>query len=109
MSFDQLLTERVRKILAAENVSESVFPNGIGFLSNEILVCGIFDENLILQVGEDRYEEILTHPLARPMDMYGQSTVGWVGIIPTGTKRDVDLAGWIKTGLDFAQTLPHKE
>lgn len=108
MAFDQLLTTRVRKIVENESVVEEKFLEGIGFATNGNLACGVYEEYLIVQVGVDRYEEILTHPLSRPLDMNGKPTPGWVGIIPTGTKRDVDLAGWVRTGLEFARSLPSK-
>ncbi len=108
MALDQLLTDRVRKIVESENVTEENFPEGVGFAIHGNLACGVYEDYLIVQVGEDRYEEILTHPLARPLDLNGKPTPGWVGIIPTGTKRDVDLTGWVFTGLDYARSLPLK-
>jgi hypothetical protein len=108
MTFDPLLADRVRKVIESENVIEETYPDGVGFSINKNLACGINNEYLIVRVGEDRYEEILTHPLSRPMDINGKPTPGWVGIIPTGTKRDVDLAGWVKTGLEYARSLPEK-
>ena len=108
MACDPLLLERVQKILTDEPVEKRSYPNGIGFLVNGNLACGVHEDFLIVQVGEDRYEEILTHPLSRPIDIEGKSTPGWVGIIPTGTKRDIDLAGWVKTGLEYAKELANK-
>lgn len=104
MAFDQQLTERIRKILVNEKVTEKENPVSISFITNGNVACGVYEEYLIVQVGEDRYEEILTHPLSRPLDINGKPTPGWVGIIPSGTKRDIDLAGWVKTGLEFAQS-----
>jgi hypothetical protein len=103
MAVDQLLAERVRTILAPEKPAEQSYPEGIGFTIHGNLACGVYQEYLIVQVGEDRYEEFLTHPLARSMDMLGKPTPGWVGIIPTGTRRDVDLAGWVRSGLEYVK------
>jgi hypothetical protein len=109
MAFNQLLADRVRKILESEDILEKKMFGGVGFLIHGNMACGVHNDNLIVRVGEERYEEILTHPLARPFDMTGKPMTGWVEIIPTGTKRDVDLAGWVRTGLDFARSLPNKE
>jgi hypothetical protein len=103
MAMDQLLAERVRVLVTPENAVEQTVPDGIGFVIHGITACGIYHEYLIVQVGEDRHDEFLTHPLARPMDLQGNPTPGWVGIVPTGTRRDVDLAGWVRTGVEFAK------
>lgn len=108
MSFDETLAQRVRTLLASEGVEEKKMFGGVGFLLNGNMACGVHADNLIVRVGEERYEEILTHPLARPFDMTGKPMTGWVQIIPTGTKRDVDLAGWVRTGMEFVKTLPPK-
>ncbi len=105
MAFDQLLADRVRQILLNESASQIDYPQGVGFVINGNLACGVYEDYLIVQVGVDRFEEILTHPLSRPLDMEGKPTPGWIGIIPTGTKRDNDLAGWIHAGLEFARGL----
>ena len=108
MSYDDLLAQRVRNLLATEDVVEKKMFGGVGFLINGNMACGVNQDNLVVRVGAERHEEILTHPLARPFDMTGKPMPGWVQIIPTGTKRDVDLAGWVRTGMDFAKTLPPK-
>jgi len=109
MAFDNLLAERVRKILENDETVEKKMFGGIGFLIHGNMACGVHEENLIVRVGEERYEEILTHPLAKPFDLTGKPMTGWVEIIPTGTKRDVDLSGWVRTGLEYALTLPKKD
>jgi hypothetical protein len=63
---------------------------------------------LIVRVGAERYEEILTHPQAKPFDMTGKPMTGWVEILPAGCSRDNDLAGWVRAGLEFVSTLPSK-
>jgi hypothetical protein len=108
MAFDQLLAERVRKLVENEKTIEKKMFGGVGFLINGNMACGVHGENLIVRVGKERYDEILTHPLARPFDMTGKPMTGWVEIIPTGTKRDVDLGGWVRTGMEYARTLPSK-
>lgn len=108
MAYDQQLTERVRKILENENVVEQKMFGGVVFLIHGNMACGVHEDNLIVCIGEERYEEILTHPLAKPFDPTGKPMTGWVEIIPTGTKRDVDLAGWVRTGLEYARSLPVK-
>lgn len=109
MAYNQTLAERVHTILKDEGVVEKKMFGGVGYLLNGNMACGVHGENLIVRVGEERYEEILTHPLAKPFDLTGKPMTGWVEILPTGTSRDVDLAGWVRTGIAYARSLPSKK
>lgn len=108
MALDQILTERVRNILKTENVIEENRFECLCFLADGNLACGIHDDHLMVHVGEDRMDEILTHPLAKPLVVSGKSIPGCIEIIPNGIKRDVDLSGWVRTGLEYARSLSEK-
>jgi hypothetical protein len=108
MAFNVVLAEQVRGFLQGENIMEKKMFGGVGFLVNGNMACGVHGDNLIVRVGTERYDEILTHPLVKPFDMTGKPMTGWVEIIPKGTARDVDLKGWVHTGLTYAATLPEK-
>ncbi len=100
MPENQELIQRVKTILANKEITEAAVYGGLGFSINGKPFCGVREDMLFLLVGEERIEEILTHPLARPLEVDGSAVPGWVVIVPTGIKRDIDLTGWIKTGLD---------
>lgn len=71
-----------------------------GFSINERAFCGVANNTLFLFIGEERFEEILTHPLARPFEVDGAHIPGWVQIVPAGIKRDSDLAGWLNNAIN---------
>ena len=106
MAYDQVLADRVRKILQSEKIVEQEMFDGVGFLMNNTLVCGVQDEFLILNVGSDRFKEVLTHPQAKPFRPEGKSMPGCVMVKPVSTARDTDLAGWIRSGIEFVKDLP---
>ena len=106
MNQNEELVNRVRTILAAEKVAEKPLYDGLGFSVKDRFFCGVRGDQLFVYIGQDRYDEILTHPLARPLEDAGKTVPGWVEIIPIGIKRDVDLAGWIRTGLGSIEESP---
>ena len=109
MTYNLALAERLRNQMVKLNAVEKKMFGGIGFLIDGNMVCGVHGDNLIVRVGPDRYEEILTHPLAKPFDMTGRPMTGWIEVLPTGSSREVDLGGWIRAGLDYVVTLPPKK
>jgi len=106
MSDNQELINRVRGILAGKKIEEQPAFGGLGFALDGQLFCGVRGDQIFLQIGADRYDEILTHPLAHPLEVDGKPIPGWVEIVPIGIKRDVDLTGWINNALDFLSNLP---
>lgn len=105
MAVDNNLLNRVKTILSNEPYIEIEEYGGSIFQIGNHLICGVKDENFMVQIGEDRLDEFLTHPLAKPLEVDGTSIKGWVEIIPTGTRRDVDLAGWLNSGLEYMKTI----
>lgn len=99
MPENQELIQRVKTILANKEITEGDLYGGLAFSINGKPFCGVCEDMFFLLVGEERFEEILTHPLARPLVVDGTAVPGWVEIVPTGIKRDIDLTGWINTGL----------
>lgn len=104
MATDNDLLSRVKTILVDEPYIEKEGYGGTVFQIGNHLVCGVKDEYFLVQIGEDRFDEFLTHPLARPLEVDGKPISGWVEILPTGTRRDVDLTGWVNTGLEYMKT-----
>jgi hypothetical protein len=108
MAFDEKLAMRLRAQMGGQNALEKKMFGGIAFLVGGKMVCGVHGQNLVVRVGAERYEEILTHPQAKPFDMTGHPMTGWVEILPAGCARDGDLAGWVRIALEFVSTLPAK-
>jgi len=105
MATDNDLLSRVITILGDELYIEKEGYGGTVFQIGNHLVCGVKDENFLVQIGEDRFDEFLTHPLAKPLEVNGKPISGWVEILPTGTRRDVDLTGWVNNGLEYMKTI----
>ena len=107
MAYDQLLADRVRNVLQNEKLTEKDMFDGIGFLWKDTLVCGVQDEFLIVNVGVDRFKEVLTHPQVRPFRVDGRTMSGCVMVKPLSTAREADLKGWIQSAMDFVKSQPN--
>jgi TfoX/Sxy family transcriptional regulator of competence genes len=109
MAYDEGLGERVRELLAAtpDLVEKKMF-GGLGYMVRGNMACGIYQDSLIVRVGPERYEEALAHPHARPFDITDRPMTGWVMVTPVGCASEADLSRWVRSGVDFALTLPPK-
>jgi hypothetical protein len=68
----------------------------------------VLNDTLIVRVGADQHAAAMIAPHARPFDLTGQAMKGWVMVSSEGCASDDDLAGWVRQGVEFAQSLPRK-
>jgi len=109
MAYNKNLAQRVRKMLGNKPgfVEKKMF-GGIGFLMQGNMVCGVLNDDLIVRVGPEKYEELLKLPETRVFDITGRSMKGWVMVAPQGYRTEKDLSAWVERGAAFAQSLPPK-
>ena len=109
MAYDEGLAQRVREALAARrDLTEKKMFGGLCFLLGGNMCCGIVGEELMLRVGPDAYEDVVTREHAREMDFTGRALRGMVYVGTDGLLDDADLAGWLAPAVDFAGGLPPK-
>jgi TfoX/Sxy family transcriptional regulator of competence genes len=109
MAYDQGLAQRVREILAhTTGFSEKKMFGGICCLIHGNMACGILNDDVIVRVGKDNYEDALTQPHTRIFDLTGRPMNGWIVLTPEGHASDKDLLDWVKKGVEFARSLPSK-
>ena len=102
------LADRLRAALPAEGRSEQKMFGGIGFMLNGNMVAGTSKRGLLLRVGKERYEDALSRPGARPMDMRSRPVEGYVYVDPA-VLDDKTLRDWLQLALAFVKTLPPKQ
>ncbi len=109
MAYNQELAQRVREVLAGQpGLVEKKMFGGAGFMLRGNLACGVLNDDLIVRVGPERYEQALRRPLVRPFDITGRAMKGWVMVASTGIFTDQELQAWVTQGVDFALSLPSK-
>lgn len=109
MAYDEGVAERVRSVLDGHaGVSEQRSFGGLAFLLNGNMCCGVLNDELVVRVGPDAYDDAVTRSHARPMDFTGRPMRGWVYVAPDGFSEDAELDGWVVLGVEFASSLPAK-
>jgi len=109
MVYDGGLAQRVRETMEEmAGYAEKHMFGGIGFMLHGNMACGVINEDLIVRVGPERYEEALAEPHTRPFDMTGRPMTGWVAVGAPGYEADEDLEAWTEEGARYASSLPPK-
>jgi hypothetical protein len=109
MAYDEKLAERVRAALGEPpGLVEKKMFGGIGYMVMGNMACGVNQDDLIVRVGSEAYEEALAEPHTEEFDMTGRPMRGWVVVLPEGVSSDREMAAWVQRGLAFALTLPPK-
>lgn len=110
MAYSKKLAERIRKVLEdVDGVTEKKMFGGLSFLLNRNMCAGVLEDNIVIRVGPEKYEEALKLPNAKPMDFTGRHMKGFIYVDSEGYKTDKSLKKWINKGLDFAKSLPPKK
>jgi TfoX/Sxy family transcriptional regulator of competence genes len=81
---------------------------GLAFMLHGNMSVGVEQNQLMVRVGPQRYQEALQKTHARPMDFTGRPIKGFVYVPPEGVATDVSLKEWVQLGVDFALGLPPK-
>lgn len=107
--YNEQLADKIRTALKKKrNMTEKKMFGGICFLNNGNMVCGVEKEFLMLRVGPDNYEKVLTMKHTAKMDFTGRPLTGFVYVKPEGLKRSDSIKKWVDISLKFAKTLPQK-
>ena len=109
MAYDEGLAQRIREVMVdVPNLVEKKMFGGLAFMVQGNLACGVQDDEMIVRVGPDNYEDALAQAHTRPFDFTGRPMKGWVMVSADGCEADVDLENWVQRGVDFARSLPAK-
>jgi TfoX/Sxy family transcriptional regulator of competence genes len=109
MPYDEGLAERIRESLEGQpSISEKKMFGGLAFLLCGNMCVGVVNDELMVRVGPDAYNEALAQPHARRMDFTGRPMKGFVFVACEGFESDEDLESWIQRGVEFAISLPGK-
>jgi hypothetical protein len=110
MAYDDELADRLREQLeGTAGLSEKRMFGGLAFLINgNMAVSASGQGGLLLRVDPKRTGELLGKPRARPFEMRGREMDGWLRIDIDPSATDAEFEGWVKLGVDYAQSLPPK-
>ena len=109
MTFSERTAHEIRRAIGdTPGFSERPMYSGIAFMVQGNMCCGVLDDNLVVRVGPDTYDDALREPHTRPMDFTGRALPGFVYVDRAGFESATSLGQWIERSLRFARTLPPK-
>lgn len=110
MAYDTDLAERIRELLAPlGGVEEKVMFGGLAFLIGGHMAVAVSGRGgLLVRVGPDGADKLLSRPHVAPMVMAGRETGGWLQVDAGGLKTRRQLHSWVRRGADVARSLEPK-
>jgi TfoX/Sxy family transcriptional regulator of competence genes len=109
MAYDEGVAERLGEVF--ENIpfsSEKKMFGSLGFMVHGHMACGVINEQLMVRVGKENYQDALRKPFVREMDFTGRALTGFVYIEPEGFENDEELESWVRLSVEYVLTLPAK-
>jgi TfoX/Sxy family transcriptional regulator of competence genes len=110
MATNAMLTDRVHKMLARQPglTSDHMF-GGMVFSVQGNICCGVIDDQLLVRVQPDKYEESLDRPHTSALFVGDHPKPGYVLVAPQGYAEDEDMAAWIEDALAYAPAEPAED
>ncbi len=101
MAFNKTLASRVRDLLSIHRkVEEKKMMGGLTFMVNAKMCVGILDDELMVRIAPEEYENALQQPGCREMDFTGRPMKGFVFVSLEATRGN-QLRQWISLALQF--------
>lgn len=110
MAFEPKVAERLETLLAGKpGMVETRMMGGFGYLCYGNMCAGILNENLIVRLGSEKFEELSNqYDELRIMDITGRAMKNW-GMIDGLTCEDECFEHLVAEAERFVRTLPKKE
>lgn len=109
MPYDETLARRVRALTRGrKDVVEKMMFGGIAFMCKGRMACGIVQDELMVRVGPERHDELLSRSHVRPMDFTGRPMRGFLYVTPAGIEQDFELQRWVELAFEIASSSPAK-
>ncbi len=109
MAYDEALAQRVRALLADDStIAERKMFGGLAFMLRGNMCCGVQNDELMVRVGPEAYDDAVARPHAREMDFTGRPLRGLVYVSAAGLRTRKALVTWVERGVRYATSLPAK-
>lgn len=108
MAYSEHLADRVRQRLQNSPVTGEIkMMGGLAFMVNHKMCIGILtnketeEDQLMVKVGNEEYEQLLQKKEAREMDFTGKAMKGFLFVDAEGIDSEEGLDFWINKALEF--------
>jgi hypothetical protein len=109
MAYDEVLADRLRDVLAGEELTEQKMFGGLAFLAGgNTAVAASGQGGLLLRCDPDDTDRLVGEEHVDRFEMRGRQMDGWLRVDGEAVANDEALARWARVGLDYARSLPPK-
>ena len=109
MAYDEDLVNRIRELIADEEVTEKKMFGGLAFLIGGHMSVGVSGQGgLMVRVDPGERDTPVAKPHARAFEMRGRELAGWVRVDAAGVRTKRQLEPWVRRGVAYARSLPPK-
>jgi TfoX/Sxy family transcriptional regulator of competence genes len=106
MPYSEELDTKLARLLPRGAVRRKMF-GGTCYTHRGHMVCGVYQDFLILRLGEIQAAEALKYPEVRPLDITGRPMKGWV-MVAAASLTEETTARWVDKAHAFTRLLPAK-
>ena len=110
VTYDEDLAARIRELVGGEEtLTEQKMFGGLAFLiGGNMAVSASGQGGLMVRVDPAKSDELVATTPARPVEMRGRSTRGWLRVSTEDLRTKRELAKWVALGTTYARSLPAK-
>jgi hypothetical protein len=110
MAYDEVLADRIRECVSAEDgLTEQRMFGGLAFLiGGHMAVSASGKGGLLLRVDPTQTESLIDEPHVGRFEMRGRKMDGWLRVDAAAVETDRELRRWVRHGVDYARSLPPK-
>ena len=107
MFYNEELDSRITSIISKWGTTRNQKFGGTCHLINGNMMCGVYNDYLILRLSEERANKALEQSSVKSFDTTGRPMKGWVMVEEKGFKGSA-LDTWLDQAHEFAASLPPK-
>ncbi len=110
MAYDEDLADRIRELLGSERgVTEKKMFGGLGFMiGGNLAIAASGQGGVLVRVDPDDSDRLVRTTNAQRAVMQGRPMEGWLRVMSEDLRTKRQLEKWVRTGLEFARSLPAK-
>ena len=110
VTYDEDLAARIRELVGGEEtLTEQKMFGGLALLiRGNMAVSASGQGGLMVRVDPAKSDELVATTPARPVEMRGRSTRGWLRVRTEDLRTKRELAKWVALGTTCARSLPAK-
>jgi hypothetical protein len=109
MTYDEELSNRIRRLLGDRVTEEKKIFGGLAFMiGGNMAISSSSNGGILVRVDPADGPQLADTTAAQLMEMRGKSMPGWLRVAAADVADDEALAPWVERGAAYAASLPPK-